>query len=171
MTIEQALDRFVLLTQNVDGLHRLAGTRNLIDIHGDVLAVRCTGCDARGRLTPDALRGLDSAPTCERCGGTLRPDVVLFEEMLPMDKQERLQDEMLIRTPDLVLVAGTTAMFPYIAQPVFLAAQAGLPTVEVNPESTALSAYVRWSLRGPAGTYLPAIADVIVAARDRNARK
>ena len=161
--IEQTLERFVLLTQNVDGLHREAGSANLIDIHGDVLDARCMQCEHRQRFSPDEVRELDGAPPCPACGGTLRPDAVLFGEMLPNDKIHRLHEEFLVRTPDLVLIAGTTAVFPYIVEPVLQAARAGLPTIEVNPEATDVSPVVRWSLRGPAGEVLPAIADAIAS--------
>jgi len=161
VAMEDALDHFVLLTQNVDGLHRRAGSRNLIDIHGDVLDTRCMACECRGHLGPAELRGLEGAPVCASCGGTLRPDAVLFGEMLPPAKIHRLHDELLERTPDLVLIAGTTAVFPYIAEPVLVAARAGVPTIEVNPEPTLVTPHVRWSLRGTAGTLLPAIATVI----------
>ena len=161
--IEQALDRFVLLTQNVDGLHRAAGSQNVIDIHGDVLDVRCMSCGHTGRLGPEDVRALEAAPSCPACGGTLRPDAVLFGEMLPTAKVHRLHDELLDRTPDLVLIAGTTAVFPYIVEPVLEASRRGLATVEINPEPTDLSPVVGWSLRGPAGVILPQIAAAIRA--------
>lgn len=159
--MENALERFVLLTQNVDGLHRAAGTRNIIEIHGDVLDVRCMTCPHTGRLTPDEVRPLEAAPACPACDGVLRPDAVLFGEMLPTAKVQQLHAEMLERPPELVLIAGTTAVFPYIVEPVLQAARAGIPTVEVNPEPTDVSPVVRWSLRGTAGRVLPAIADVL----------
>lgn len=161
--MEASLERFVLLTQNVDGLHRAAGSRNVIDIHGDVLDTRCMACDAPGRLTPEVLRGLQVAPTCEACGGTLRPDAVLFGEMLPGEKLARIQREFYDDPPDLVLIAGTTAVFPYIAEPVVFAARAGRLTIEVNPEPTMLSDLVHWSLRAPAGEVLPRIAAAITS--------
>ena len=164
VAIEEALEHFVLLTQNVDGLHRMAGTHNIIDIHGDVLDTRCMQCTYTGRLTPEEVRPLQAAPECPGCGGVLRPDAVLFGEMLPGEKLRRLHDEMLEVPPDLLLIAGTTAVFPYIVEPVLVAARAGRPTVEVNPEPTDLSEAVRWSLRGTAGSYLPLMAEVVTAA-------
>jgi NAD-dependent deacetylase len=159
--IERKVERFVLLTQNVDGLHYQAGSRNVIDIHGDVFATRCTGCDTRGRLERESLPGLDAAPRCGQCGGVLRPDAVLFEEMLPQRKLERIHLEFRVNTPDLVIAAGTTAVFPYISAPVHLAQQAGKLTVEVNPEPTVLSSVVDHALRGPAGVYLPLIEEAL----------
>ena len=162
--MEQELDSFVLLTQNVDGLHRTAGSHNVIDIHGDVLATRCMSCDARGRLTREALARLDATPTCGACGGHLRPDAVLFEEMLEPRKVARMQEAFYVRPPQLVLVVGTTAMFPYIAEPVRTAARDGRLTIEVNPEPTSLTGIVTFSLRGKAGQFLPQIARALAAS-------
>jgi NAD-dependent deacetylase len=158
--IEGTVDRCVILTQNVDGLHHEAGNQDIIDIHGNVLATRCTVCDGRGQLTRTALAALDATPRCD-CGGGLRPDAVLFEEMLDPMKVMRLQDAFYRNPPDLTLVIGTTAIFPYIADPVYAAARSGRLTVEVNPEPTPLSDIVDWSLRGPAGSYVPLIADAL----------
>ena len=162
--IEERLERFVLLTQNVDGLHRLAGSGNVIDIHGDVLDTRCRDCDLRGRFTPGEVRALQGTPLCPACGGVLRPDAVLFGEMLPEEKIRRLHAEFYEDPPDLVLIAGTTAIFPYIMEPVIVAGRMARYTVEVNPEPTVVSGHVRWSLRGKAGEVLPLIAEAIISA-------
>lgn len=161
--LEQNLARFVLLTQNVDGLHKLAGSCNVIDIHGDVLDTRCMDCGQLGRFTPDEVRTLESTPLCPSCGGVLRPNAVLFGEMLPEPKVRRLHAEFYEDPPDLVLIAGTTAIFPYIAEPVLVAGRAGRLTLEVNPEPTMVSEHVRWSLRGRAGDVIPRIAERITA--------
>jgi NAD-dependent deacetylase len=164
VVLEQHLARFVLLTQNVDGLHRLAGSRNVIDIHGDVLDTRCRDCGLRGRFTVEEVRALTGTPLCSECGGVRRPDAVLFGEMLPEDKIRRLYAEFYENPPDLVLIAGTTAIFPYIAEPVVFAGQRGRLTIEVNPEPTIVSEHVRWSLRGKAGDILPLIAEALTSA-------
>jgi NAD-dependent deacetylase len=163
VAIENRLERFVLLTQNVDGLHTLAGSRNVIDIHGNVFDTRCVSCGERGRLARDTLASLEAAPRCPGCGGVLRPDAVLFEEALPLDKLLRIEEELLARPPDLVIAAGTTALFPYIAEPVLAARRAGSLTVEVNPGATVLSPVVEFALRGPAGAWLPRIRDALGA--------
>ena len=160
--LEQGVERFVLLTQNVDGLHAAAGSKNIIDIHGDIRTTRCMSCDALARLTPEMLRELEAAPRRAHCGGVLRPDIILFGEYLPPEKYARIQAEMVEDPPDLVLAAGTTALFPYICHPVIAAAETDHVTVEVNPEPTVLSDVVTWSLRGTAGQLLPAIADAIL---------
>jgi NAD-dependent deacetylase len=157
--IEKKVERFCLLTQNVDGLHLRAGSQNVIDIHGDRLATLCMECRAEGRLTdPAAISG---TPRCPACEGRLRPGVVLFGEMLPVEKVARIELEFYSRIPDLVMIVGTTAQFPYIVMPVLTAAQAGKLTIEINPEETEISPAVEFSLRGTAGDFLPAIAAAI----------
>ena len=158
--IEQRVERFVLLTQNVDGLHQAAGSKNVIDIHGSVSNTVCMQCDARGRL--ESIAELGGAPRCEACGGVLRPDAVLFGELLPEDKVRRMHRELHQDPPELLIVAGTTAMFPYIAEPVLVARRAGRLTVEVNPESTSLTDVVDFSIRSSAGAALPTIAAALV---------
>jgi NAD-dependent deacetylase len=155
--IEQRVEHFVLLTQNVDGLHRQAGSRNVIEIHGDVFATRCMSCGRSGRLDRESLSGLDHTPRCPDCRGWLRPDAVLFGEMIPEERFRRLIAEFHSRSPDLVIVAGTSAPFPYITEPVRVARQRGRLTVEINPEETVLSRIVDHVLRGPAGEMLPLI--------------
>lgn len=161
--LEQGVDRFVLLTQNVDGLHARAGSRNVIDIHGNIRTTRCMTCDALAGLTSEMLRALDAAPRCRRCGGILRPDVILFGENVPLPKYLRIREELIDDPPDLVIAAGTTALFPYIGHPVLAAVERGHLAVEVNPERTLLTDHVGWSLRGPAGQFLPAIAQAVLA--------
>ena len=147
--IEKNVERFCLLTQNVDGLHRAAGSKSIIEIHGDTFDTVCIGCGARGRV--DSPASITKAPQCSGCGGVIRPDVVLFGEMLPMEKLQRIRHEFYNDPPDLVVVAGTSALFPYIAEPVLVARATGRLTIEVNPEPTVLTDAVRWSFRKPAG--------------------
>lgn len=159
--LDDLLDRCVILTQNVDRLHREAGSRNLIEIHGDVFRSRCTGCDRVDELDVDGLSALGGAPRCRRCSATLRPDVVLFEELLPARPLAKVRREFHERPPDLVLVVGTTGLFPYISAPVTLARAAGRLTVEVNPERTAVSDEVEFALRGEAGAWVPELVEAL----------
>src|SRR5205807_9111186 len=82
--LEQRLgaDHFALATQNVDGLHRAAGSQNVLELHGNLRRVRCTGCTYRDDRGLEALADL---PHCGECGQMLRPDIVWFHEMLPQD--------------------------------------------------------------------------------------
>jgi NAD-dependent deacetylase len=124
------------LTQNVDGLHRRAGSRQVIDIHGDLHVLICTRCDYREEA--DDFAHLEMPPACPRCGAVVRPDVVLFGEELPVEKLALLHLET-GRGFDLVFSVGTTSVFPYIAKPILRARSAGIPTVEINPGRTEVS--------------------------------
>jgi NAD-dependent deacetylase len=135
-----------VITQNVDGFHVDAGSSDVIEIHGRLSELLCTSCARRTR-TRD-FDGLALPPRCEECGGVLRPDVVLFGEMLPPRALARYE-RALLRGFDLVFAVGTTAGFPYIYEPVAAHARAGVPTVEINPDRTPLSDLV--SHRFPCG--------------------
>ena len=161
--IERFAPEFTLLTQNVDGLHQAAGSGNVIAVHGSIRATRCTACGLKGALAPERLAQLDAAPACSGCGGTLRPDAVLFGEMLPADVVQRMYQAFSVDPPDLVLVVGTSALFPYITGPVLEANRRGRLTVEINPERTYLSADVQFHLAGTAGFYLPLVASALRA--------
>lgn len=156
--MEQHVANFVLLTQNVDGLHQAAGSRNIIEIHGTIFRTVCMKCHDRETVDRAFYESIEKAPSCQRCAGTLRPDVVLFEEMLPMTEVARMEEELNRAIPDLVICVGTTALFPYIVEPVLRASAENKLTVEINPEKTYLSPEVDFSLRGRAGDFLPPIA-------------
>ncbi|MDR2166190.1 MAG: NAD-dependent deacylase [Zoogloeaceae bacterium] len=141
--LERELPCVMVLTQNIDGLHRAAGSRNLVEIHGDLHKLRCVACGHREEIV--SLEGRSLPPVCPSCGGKVRPEVVLFGEMLPEDALGRFLEELSIGF-DLVFSIGTTSVFPYIAQPVVQAIQAGVPTVEINPGRTHLSEHVRYQL-------------------------
>ena len=141
---ERSFERCWVLTQNVDGLHRAAGSQHVIDIHGDVHDLLCTQCPYTTRVKDYAH--LAPCPTCPRCTAVLRPDVVLFEEMLPPAKVALLRQEM-ARGFDVVFSIGTTSLFPYIAAPVLDAAERGKATVEINPGHTTLSSQVTVRLK------------------------
>ena len=142
------------LTQNVDGFHRSAGCRNVIDIHGDVHDLMCTRCDWRSVV--DDYADLDIPPHCPACGSVVRPDVVLFGEMLPALKLRALSRE-LHEGFDAVFTIGTTSVFPYIAEPVLQAVRQGIPTIEINPGESAVSHRVRFRLVAGAARSLDAI--------------
>lgn len=129
----------VVLTQNVDGLHRQAGSDNLIEIHGSLDPLYCPECGAG--YAADELDGLGQPPLCRACGEVVRPEIVLFGEALPPEAVARLE-AVLDAGFDLLVVIGTTAVFPYIVEPVVAALRAGIPTVEINPARTQLSAHV-----------------------------
>ena len=140
-------ERLVILTQNVDGFHQDAGAEDVVDIHGDLRTLICTRRRCTWTARVDDYRGLQQpVPRCPECGGVVRPDVVLFGEMLPLRKVERM-DRELSRGFDAVLSIGTTSAFPYIAGPVAAAARARVPTVEINPGDSEVSHLVTHRLR------------------------
>lgn len=141
--LEQNKPMVCVLTQNVDGLHAQAGSRNLIEIHGTVHRLLCTECDYAHTVADYA--GLALPPACPQCGGLVRPDIVLFGEALPAQAIEQLE-HVLQEGVDLVVSIGTTSVFPYIAGPMLWAARDGVPTVEINPGDTAVSHAARYRL-------------------------
>lgn len=152
--MERHFDRVWVLTQNVDGFHRMAGSKNVIDIHGDLHHLRCTRCDHHAPAG-DYL-AMELPPKCPRCAAILRPDVVLFGEQLPTDAVGTLQRE-LKRGFDVVFSVGTTSVFPYIAGPVLDAYHRKKPSVEINPGETDVSEFVTVKLPLRAATALDAI--------------
>ncbi|MGB5701407.1 MAG: NAD-dependent protein deacylase [Polyangiales bacterium] len=158
--LEDRFDRVWTLTQNVDGLHHTAGSTQVIDIHGDVHWLLCTQCGHRWRV--ESYAGLPIPPTCPECDSLVRPEVVLFGEMLPVDRVRVLQ-EQLMRGFDAVFSIGTTSVFPYIAQPVIDARRRGGLTVEINPGVSVVSQVVTHRLR----TGAAATMDALVRALDR----
>lgn len=141
--LDERLAGVVVFTQNIDGFHCRAGSRNVIEIHGNLHRLACTRC--AWRTTVDSLEGWPMPPVCPACRHVVRPEVVLFGEALPREAMQRFLGE-LDAGFDLVFSIGTSGVFPYIAEPVVWAAGSGIPTVEINPDRTALSDLVEHRL-------------------------
>ncbi|HSH69538.1 MAG TPA: NAD-dependent deacylase [Deferrisomatales bacterium] len=137
----------LLVTQNVDGLHRLSGLPDPVEIHGSLWTVRCTVCGAEAE---DRRIPLPIPPRCAGCGGLLRPGVVWFGEPLPAAALERAVTAAAVA--DLVLVVGTSAVVYPVAGLPALARDA--PLVEINPEPTPLSPAAMFAVRARAGEFL-----------------
>ena len=152
---ERTLPHACLLTQNVDGFHRQAGSANVIDIHGDIHDLYCVQCDHQERV--DDFSHLSVPPACPVCSSLVRPHVVLFGELLSGVHVRSLEQEM-ARGFDVVLSIGTTSVFPYIAGPVLEVRDRGGLTVEINPGDTAVSEVVDVRLKGTATEMLGALA-------------
>jgi NAD-dependent deacetylase len=148
--LERRKERFALVTQNVDGLHDRAGSRQIYKLHGDIWTLRCARC---GRETRDERAPLPGIPPRCECGGFLRPGVVWFGESLPVREWEGA--ERAIREAELVLVVGTSAVVYPAAGLIGMAARAGTRVVEVNLDETPYSGRVDLALRGKAGELLP----------------
>jgi len=144
---------FLLATQNVDGLHARAGSRRLVELHGNIARVKCSREHrvVAAWAPPDD----DLPPHCPHCGAYLRPDVVWFEETLPDDALGRAENAA--RRAELMLVVGTSAEVWPAAGLAHAAKSAGARLVEVNPEATPLSGLADDVLRAPSGIALPAL--------------
>ena len=152
--MEEHFEHVCVLTQNIDGFHRLAGSKNVIDIHGDMHTLYCTACDFRQSVSQ--FDNIQIPPHCPDCDALLRPQVVLFGESLEEHKIEKLYHE-LDAGFDFVFTIGTTSVFPYIAQPVHLARELGWTTVEINPAQSQVSPLVDHRLKMTAAAALDEI--------------
>jgi NAD-dependent deacetylase len=145
-----------LITQNVDGLHRRAGSEKVLEVHGNLWALKCSACSHKDRLESPA-KGI---PTCPDCSGHLRPDVVWFGEQLdPLIMNEVYQE---LEKTDVILVIGTSALVQPAASFPLMVKQKGGKIIEMNVEETPLTPYVDVHLSGKAGEVLPRLKDMII---------
>lgn len=151
--LENAIPDFTLATQNVDSLHLRAGSRNVLELHGNLREARCTRCDARRAL--DAT-GLPLDEIEHSCGGLFRPDIVWFGEPLPGAVWR--EAEVAAARADVILVVGTSAVV-YPAAALATAYNVKAFVAEINTEETAISDRVDCALRGPAAALLPEIVE------------
>jgi len=152
VNLQGRVPQFTLVTQNVDGLHDAAGSHQVVKLHGDIWLLRCVDC---GREETNHTVPLDPLPPRCSCGGLQRPGVVWFGEALPAAAMERAFETA--RSCEVFLCCGTSALvFPAAGLP-RLALEAGAKLIEVNLESTALSAFAHVSLLGKASEILPHI--------------
>jgi NAD-dependent deacetylase len=149
--LERRGGEFLLATQNVDGLHALAGSRLMVELHGSLWWMRCVGC---GRSEEDRRVPLpELPPRCAACGALVRPDVVWFGESLPAAALEAAFAAA--QRADVVLAIGTSSLvYPAAALPRVARAH-GAFVVEVNPEATPLTPLASLALRGKAAELLP----------------
>ncbi len=150
--LESQAAEFLLITQNIDDLHRQAGSRRLVELHGNIWRVRCTR-EATVSALPDVPLA-EIPPRCG-CGALLRPDVVWFGESLPVDALERAMHAA--ETCELFLVVGTSTLVQPAASLPLVAKGRGAVVIEVNPDPTPISHLVDVSLQGKAGEILPAL--------------
>jgi NAD-dependent deacetylase len=147
--------KVIVFTQNIDGYHRLAGSENVLEIHGTLNELICTKCTWETSLDLQAnhLPLLQNAvPKCPKCSAVIRPRIVLFDEMLPRPVLAQFAEEFAggNGSPgsgfDMVFSIGTSAMFPYITEPMYEAIRCGKTTVEINPTMGELSHRVAYHL-------------------------
>ena len=148
--MERQTPQFTLITQNVDGLHRMAGSQNLLELHGNIQRVRCADCYTFTETWGDDS---ESVPRCQVCGGLLRPDVVWFGEALPLDQLEAAVEAS--RSCDMFFSIGTSGVVQPAASLGFAAHNRGAVVVEINAERTPLTPKANYFLQGKSGEILP----------------
>ncbi|MDQ3911237.1 MAG: NAD-dependent deacylase [Actinomycetota bacterium] len=147
--LESRIPGFTLITQNVDGLHQKAGSRRVIELHGNIMRSKCS---AEGVIVEE-YENEETPPRCPRCGAFLRPDVVWFGEMLPFEALTEASEAA--GGCELLLSIGTSSLvYPAAALP-REALENGATLVEINPTGTPLTPLVDFALRGRAGEVLP----------------
>ena len=154
--LERHIPSFALMTQNVDGLHRRAGSQNVIELHGNI---RRSKCSREGVVAEPHKDDTNVPPSCQRCGSPLRPDVVWFGEMLPASALDEAFGAA--QNCDLFFSVGTSSLVQPAASLPFEALRSGAVLVEVNPDETPLTRYVDYALQGRAGEVLPNLVESI----------
>ena len=150
--LESIYTDFQVVTQNIDGYHRVAGNKNIVELHGNIWNVKCVSCNYKGELLEVPLKTLP--PKCS-CGSLLRPDVVLFGEPLP--QYEWLKAVSFASKTEVMFIIGTSAVVYPAAYLPIIAKQHGSILLEFNLEATPLTDIVDRSFFGVAGKTLPAI--------------
>jgi NAD-dependent deacetylase len=154
--MERCVPYFTLITQNVDGLHLLAGSKSVVELHGNITRVKCS-------RSCGVVTGWDEEtgkiPICPTCGARLRPDVVWFGEMLPSD--ELATAVQAARTCSVFFSIGTSGLVQPAATLPFLAKQNGSVIVEINTEETPLTSSADYFFCGQSGETLPELVKVV----------
>ena len=148
--IERRVPHFTLITQNIDGLHRKAGSKNMLELHGNLWWVRCTGCEG---LAEDLRVPLPEMPECGNCKALLRPHVVWFGEMLDPGVLDAAYGA--ISTCDLMIVVGTSGTVQPAASMGVQAKRVGAAVAEINLDPTPYSGIYHYSIAGKSGEVLP----------------
>jgi len=143
-----------LVTQNVDGLHQRAGSRDVIEIHGNITRDRCSSC---GRIAAGDTLAAPRPPRCVHCSHRVRPDVVWFGEPLPADALAAAYSAA--AACEVFVAIGTSGVVYPAAGLADVAARAGATIIEINPARTPLSAAADHVLDGTAAAWLPTIAE------------
>jgi NAD-dependent deacetylase len=157
--MEMLFARFHLITQNVDGLHQRAGSRHVIELHGNITRTKCLD---EGTVVSSWKETGDVPPKCPACGGLLRPDVVWFDEPMPVAEMEEAAAAS--ASCDIFLSIGTsTVVYPAAALPLE-ALRGGATVVEINPQPTPLTAQAHFALAGAAGVVLPEVMKALQAS-------
>jgi NAD-dependent deacetylase len=156
MELEKRVPEFTLITQNVDGLHLFAGSRNVLELHGNIQRVRCADCYTFTETWEDDT---ESVPKCKECDGLLRPDVIWFGEALPRQQLEAAVEAA--RSCDVFFSIGTSGVVQPAASLAFAAHNRGAVVVEINAEPTPLTPKANFVFHGKSGEILPQLVEAV----------
>ncbi|HZE20900.1 MAG TPA: NAD-dependent deacylase [Desulfobaccales bacterium] len=148
--LERRLSSFLLITQNIDDLHRAAGSRRVLELHGNIWRLRCTGC---GRVSEDRTLPLPARPACKVCAQLLRPDVVWFGEMVDPNILNHAMQAL--GSCEVLLIIGTSANVQPAASMGLRARRQGAFVAEINLEATPYSESYDLSILGKVGEIMP----------------
>jgi len=155
--MEECFEHFAMITQNVDGLHRAAGTQSILELHGNITRNKCLDChrpfELEGEVDPAQI------PVCVKCGGKIRPDVVWFGEMLDPETIQNAFFEA--EKADVFFSIGTSAVVHPAASLPVTAKRHGAVLVEINPERTPLSELADFHFSACSGEFLPSLIDAL----------
>ena len=147
-----------VITQNIDNLQNVAGSRHITEIHGNRAKARCMECGLRTTLAAVDLDRLP--PVCLECGGVMKNDVVMFGEPIPKDALDQCYRQAF--SADLFLTVGTSAVVYPAAEFPIMAKRRGAPLIEINPEESALSEIADVVVRAPSGIAVPALVELLL---------
>ena len=154
--LQKQLSNFTLITQNIDGLHQIAGSTSIIELHGNLWQVRCTKCGFTEQNYEVPLRELP--PNCRQCKSIARPNVVWFGEIIPMSIIDKCL--IAIESCQIMLIIGTSGVVEPAASMGLIAKQTGKTVIEINLDVTPSSGMYDISIRGKSGEILPLICQI-----------
>ncbi|MCB1143584.1 MAG: NAD-dependent deacylase [Leptospiraceae bacterium] len=153
--MENYYPEFLVITQNVDGLHARAGNKKLLQIHGDIFTSRCTDCMTIEHFDEHPLS--TNPPLCPSCGGLLRPHIVWFGEAYFPGMIDKCLN--FLKSVDTICIIGTSGQVSVPVQLAEYAISQGAKSIEINPSTSTLTELVDIALQAPAGEILPKIWD------------
>ena len=155
--LENHYPEFTLITQNLDGLHQMAGSTEVIELHGNIFRTKCS---RENRLISEEFEAAETPPRCPLCEAYLRPDVVWFGESLPEVELDRAIQAA--STCQVFISIGTSTLVEPAASLPFIALRNGATVLEINPQTTPLTPQASYLIRGKAGDVLPILAAQVI---------
>jgi len=146
-----------ILTQNIDGLHERAGSNNIVELHGNILKIKCTNCNFKDKLK-ERLKDDSLPPICTICENVLRPSIILFGE--PLEQHVWEKAEQVSNNCDIMFIVGTSLNVGPVNQLPLYAKRNNAILVEVNPEPTIFTDLMDYSIQGSATAILPQLLEI-----------